>query len=71
MANRTNTRPVMVGNVQVGGQDEVVIQSMCNIKTSRVEEVAAQINRCAALGAKIMRVSVLDEEDAMAIKRIK
>lgn len=71
MANRTNTRPVMVGNVQVGGQNEVVIQSMCNIKTSRVEEVAAQINRCAALGARIMRVSVLDEEDALSIKRIK
>jgi (E)-4-hydroxy-3-methylbut-2-enyl-diphosphate synthase len=44
---------------------------MCNIKTSKVEEVSAQINRCAALGAELMRVSVLDFEDAKAIAEIK
>ena len=68
---REKTRPIKVGNVQIGGQNKVVIQSMCNIKTSHVEEVARQINECAALGAEIMRVSVLDMEDAKAIKEIK
>lgn len=71
MAIREQTRPIKVGNVQIGGQNKVVIQSMCNIKTSKVEEVARQINECAALGAEIMRVSVLDMEDAKAIKEIK
>lgn len=67
---RERTRPVHVGSVQIGGQDKVVIQSMCSIKTSRVKEVADQINRCAALGAELMRVSVLDMEDAAAIGEI-
>ncbi len=35
---RTKTRKVMVGNVQIGGQNKVVIQSMCNTKTKNVEE---------------------------------
>lgn len=55
----------------MGGQDKVLIQSMCNIKTSHVPEVIAQINACADLGADLMRVSVMDEEDARAIKEIK
>lgn len=71
MTNRKNTRPIYVGNLQIGGQDKVVIQSMCNIKTERFEEVAKQINECALLGAELMRVSVMDEKDALAIKEIK
>ena len=71
MTSRKNTRVIHVGNLQIGGQDKVVIQSMCNIKTERFEEVAAQINECALLGAEIMRVSVMDEKDALAIKEIK
>jgi (E)-4-hydroxy-3-methylbut-2-enyl-diphosphate synthase len=71
MAKRNETRPVRIGQVTVGGRDEVIVQSMCDIKTSRYEEVAAEINRCAALGARIMRVSVLDFDDAAAIKEIK
>ena len=71
MANRLNTRPVYVNNLQIGGQNKVVIQSMCNIKTERFLEVADQINECAKLGAEMMRVSVMDEKDALAIKEIK
>ncbi|MDY5441091.1 MAG: flavodoxin-dependent (E)-4-hydroxy-3-methylbut-2-enyl-diphosphate synthase [Candidatus Enteromonas sp.] len=71
MNSRTQTRPVKLGNLQIGGQDHVVVQSMCSIKTSRVEEVATQINRCAALGAETMRLSCLDEEDARAFREIK
>ncbi len=68
---REQTRQTKVGNVVIGGQNKVVIQSMCNIKTSNVEEVAKQINECAALGAEIMRVSIMDEKDAHAVKQIK
>ena len=71
MTSRKNTRVIHVGNLQIGGQDKVVIQSMCNIKTERFEEVAQQINECALLGAEMMRVSVMDEKDALAIKEIK
>ena len=69
--NREKTRQVKIGNVLVGGQNKVVIQSMCNIKTENYLEVSKQINECAKLGAEIMRVSVMDEKDALAIKEIK
>lgn len=68
---REKTKRIQVGSVTLGGQNRVLIQSMCNIKTSNFIKVAEQINECAALGADLMRVSVLDMEDAHAIKEIK
>ncbi|MBR0194500.1 MAG: flavodoxin-dependent (E)-4-hydroxy-3-methylbut-2-enyl-diphosphate synthase [Bacilli bacterium] len=68
---REKTKQIQVGNITLGGQNRVLIQSMCNIKTSNFDKVAEQINECAALGADLMRVSVLDMEDAHAIKEIK
>ena len=70
MLPRTKTRQIKVGNIVIGGSNNVLIQSMCNIKTSKVDEVVKQINECAYLGADLMRVSVLDMEDAKAIKEI-
>ena len=71
MKFREKTRKITIGNLTIGGQDKILIQSMCDIKTSNVLEVAKQINECASLGADLMRVSILDEEDALAIKEIK
>lgn len=71
MNKREKTKRINVGSVALGHQNKVVIQSMCNIKTEHVDEVSAQINRCANLGAEIMRVSIMDEKDALAIKLIK
>ena len=67
---REKTRKIKVGNITIGGENKVLIQSMCNIKTEKVDEVVKQINECAALGADLMRVSVLDMNDAKAIKDI-
>ena len=67
---RSQTRNIKIGNITIGGSNKVLIQSMCNIKTSKVDEVVKQINECALLGADLMRVSVLDLEDAKAIKEI-
>ncbi len=71
MNTRINTRPIKIGNITLGGNNHVFVQSMCNIKTSNYKEVSKQINRCETLGAELMRVSVLDEDDAKAIKKIK
>ena len=68
---RTQTKPVFIDGLQLGGLNRVLIQSMCSIKTSKVAEVVAQINELADLGADLMRVSVLDMDDAKAIKDIK
>ena len=68
---RTETRQAQIERLKIGGQDKVLIQSMCKHKTSHVDEVIKEINECAALGASMMRVSILDDEDAQAIKEIK
>ena len=70
MTTREHTRKIKVGDITIGGSSKVLIQSMCNIKTSKVDEVVRQINECALLGADLMRVSVLDYDDAHAIKEI-
>ena len=68
---RENTRKIMVGNVQIGGQNKVVIQSMCNTKTKDVEATVKQILELEKVGCEIIRVACLDIEDAKAIKKIK
>ena len=61
----------MVGNVQIGGQNKVVIQSMCNTKTKDVTSTVKQILELEKAGCEIIRVACLDIEDAKAIKQIK
>jgi (E)-4-hydroxy-3-methylbut-2-enyl-diphosphate synthase len=69
--NRTQTRKIMVGNVVIGGQNKVVIQSMCNTKTKDVEATVKQILELEKAGCEIIRVACLDKEDAKAIRLIK
>ena len=69
--NRANTRKIMVGNVQIGGENKVSIQSMCNTKTKDVESTVKQILDLENAGCEIIRVACLDIEDAKAIKKIK
>ena len=68
---RNETRKIMVGNVQIGGQNKVVIQSMCNTKTKDVHSTVKQILALEEVGCEIIRVACLDIEDAKAIKEIK
>lgn len=69
--NRLETRPVLVKNLTIGHSNKVKIQSMCNIKTSNYQEVIKQILDLESLGCDLIRVSIMDEEDAFAIKFIK
>ena len=71
MYKRTETRPIYVKNVQIGGQNKVVIQSMCNTKTKDVAATVEQILKLEEMGCGIIRVACLDIEDAKAIKQIK
>lgn len=68
---REKTKKIMVGNVQMGEQNKVVIQSMCNIKTSHYDKVIEQILALEKKGCEIVRVSIMDQEDAKAIAMIK
>lgn len=68
---REETRSVQVGNLTIGGNNHVVIQSMCNTKTKNVEATIEQINALEQAGCELVRVAVFDKEDAYAIKEIK
>ncbi|MBD5423679.1 MAG: flavodoxin-dependent (E)-4-hydroxy-3-methylbut-2-enyl-diphosphate synthase [Allobaculum sp.] len=69
--NRIETRPVKAGKVQIGGNNHVVIQSMCSIRTANTEAVIDQILKLEKQGCELIRVSVMDFEDAKAIETIK
>ena len=67
---RTETRAVTIKNLTMGHNDHVYIQSMCNIKTEKTEKVIEQILELEEMGCEIIRVSCMDQNDALAIKEI-
>lgn len=71
MKIREETRKIVVNEVQIGGQNKVVIQSMTNTKTKDVKSTVKQILELEDAGCEIIRVACLDIEDAYAIKEIK
>lgn len=68
---RTNTRKVRVGNLTIGGADQIIIQSMTTTKTHDVDATVAQIKRLEEAGCQIVRVACPDERAALAIADIK
>ena len=68
---REKTRSVQVGHLTIGGNNHVVIQSMCNTKTKNVEATIKQINALEKAGCELVRVAVFDKEDAYQLKRLK
>lgn len=68
---RNETRSVQVGDLIMGGNNEVIIQSMCNVPTKDAQAVIKQIKELETIGCQLIRVSCMDMEDAAAIKMIK
>ncbi len=68
---REKTNKVIVKNIQIGNQNKVIIQSMTNTKTKDIEKTINQINELEQAGCQIVRLAILDEEDATAISKIK
>ena len=71
MRKREETKKVKVGKVSIGHSSNVVIQSMCNTKTYDVKSTVRQILSLEKAGCELVRVSVPDEESALAIEKIK
>ncbi|MDE6660706.1 MAG: flavodoxin-dependent (E)-4-hydroxy-3-methylbut-2-enyl-diphosphate synthase [Anaeroplasmataceae bacterium] len=71
MYTREKTRQFMLKNLEFGGNHHIFIQSMCNTKTKNVKETVEQILELEHLGCEIIRVAVLDQEDALSISKIK
>lgn len=68
---RNQTRAINVGNLTIGGNNQVIIQSMTNTKTKDIEATVKQIVALQQAGCQIVRLACLDQEDALAIKEIK
>lgn len=70
MIDRRKSRKIMVGNVPVGGDSPITVQSMTNTLTHDVKATIGQIHALEAAGADIVRVSCPDEESSAALKQI-
>lgn len=67
---RRITREVKVGSITIGGGKPIVIQSMTNTDTRDVQATLSQIKQLADAGCEVVRVAVLDEKAAEALKDI-
>ena len=67
---RRKTKEINVGNVKIGGNNPISVQSMTNTQTKNVKETVNQIERIAEAGADIVRVSCPDEDSTRALKDI-
>jgi (E)-4-hydroxy-3-methylbut-2-enyl-diphosphate synthase len=63
-----NKKVIRIGDKLLGGQNPILIQTMANVKTSKLEEILKMENDLSLLGNDLLRLSVLDEEDAQAFK---
>lgn len=68
---RNETRSFKVGNLTLGGNNDVIIQSMTNTKTKDIKATIRQIHELEQAGCQIVRMAVFDKEDAYAIQEIK
>ena len=68
---RRKSKVVWIGNVPIGGENPIVVQSMTNTFTSNVKETVNQIKLLEKAGCEVVRVAVPDEESAKKVKDIK
>lgn len=62
---------VKVGNIVIGGDNPIVVQTMCNVHTADIEASVAQCRRLSAAGAQMIRLTVPSMSDVEALGEIK
>ena len=70
MIIRRKSKQISIGNVKIGGDAPISVQSMCNTDTRDVEKTLEQINQFACAGCEIARLAVLNKDAANAIGEI-
>ena len=68
---RRKTKSIKIGNIFIGGNHPILIQSMVKAPTKNIKTVLKQINGLENAGCEIIRVAVKDKQDAKAISKIK
>jgi (E)-4-hydroxy-3-methylbut-2-enyl-diphosphate synthase len=67
---RKKTKKIKVGNIEVGGDAPISVQSMTNTLTTNVKDTVKQIKQLEEVGADIVRVSCPDQESSLSLKKI-
>lgn len=70
MINRKQTRVIQVGDVPIGGDHPIVIQSMTNTRTSDIDATVAQSMALVQAGCQIVRVAIPDDAAAAAVPEL-
>lgn len=70
MIKRRKTKEIQIGNVKIGGDNPISVQSMCNTDTRDIKSTLSQISEMKDLGCDIVRLAVLNKDAALAVKDI-
>ena len=70
MINRRKSKEISIGNVKIGNNTPISVQSMCNTDTRDIKSTLKQINEMAECGCELVRLAVLNKDAADAIKDI-
>lgn len=70
MIKRRKTKQISIGNIKIGGDAPISVQSMCNTDTRDTKTTLTQIHELATKGCELVRLAVLNAEAADAIKDI-
>lgn len=68
--NRRISKPIFVGNLQIGGGAPVILQSMCSVPVTEKKKIIGQIKALYDLGCQLIRVAVPDVESALILPEI-
>lgn len=71
MINRRVSKQIQIGNVKIGGDAPISVQSMCNTDTRDVDATVRQIKELEDAGCELIRLAVLNKDAAAAIREIK
>ncbi len=71
MIKRRHSKQIQIGNVKIGGDAPISVQSMCNTDTRDIKKTVAQIKELEEAGCELIRLAVLNKDAADAIKEIK
>ena len=70
MIKRRKSKEISIGNVKIGNNNPISVQSMCNTDTRNIEQTSRQIKELADAGCELVRLAVLNKDAAEAIKRL-
>ena len=68
MIKRRKSKEISIGNVKIGNNNPISVQSMCNTDTRNIEQTTRQIQELADAGCELIRLAVLNKDAAEAIK---